>query len=417
MRRSHASLSRGRSRAEDDGSPPPLRHYERGHALPNNHNLEPKDAIPYRNQHLGLPSQRRHMEFASGCSPQRRMTYSNFRHSDSQPPTGPNSPSPRSAYASPSRRDESRSRSRRRGSVSQSRAVSTGSSRHRSGNRSPTDRHDSVALPTQNRKASSSGRRTRTESPCQSSQRHSLDSERLYNNLTSIATSAALTESQQNTWPDYNTETDGYYHGNHNGSNSHHSGSNSRHSKRNSGRNSGASSPRRRRDSGSQICDRTAINTNHGSDISKTYPRSMSDRHARVNPEQSDSSHGSTHSLLSPVSPHHSLSPSPNKHSSKQQPLCDSSTAPREEVPNTDRSRSTIRRGLEALMISSSDESRRPDRSTSPPMTFEDYVMLADIPRTSLYTEAEMNGLEAPGMVRRRPQSQSPRRDYQQPAR
>lgn len=413
MRRLHSSLTRGRSTAEDGGSPPPHRHYERGHPLPSNHYSQPKDAIPYRNQHLGLPSQRRHMDLTSGCSPQRRMTYSNFRPSDSQSQTCPSSPRQRSTYTSPSRWGESRSLSCRRGSRSRSQADSQVTSHHQSGKCSPTDRRDSAVLPTKSQRRGSSGRRTQTGSPCQSSQRHSLDSEKLYNNLTSIATSAG---SQQNTWQSHSSEVDGYHNGHFNGTNGHNSGYSSRHSKRNSVQNSGTSSPRRRRDSGA--VDRTAIYTSHGSDSRKTYPQSTSDTHSKLNPDQSDSSHGSTHSLLSSASPHYSQSPSPNRSSSKQQALCDVPPTAREaanaEKTHTDRSRSTIRRGLEALILSSSEETRRPDRSTSPPMTFEDYIIIADIPRTTLYIEEGESG----GMARRRPQSQSPQRGHQsQPSR
>lgn len=414
MRRLHSSLTRGtRSTAEDGGSPPPRRHYERGHPLPSNHNPQPKDAIPYRNQHLGLPSQRRHMEFASGCSPQRRMTYSNFRPSDSQSQTCPSSPRQRSTYTSPSRWGESRSLSCRRGSRSRSRADSHVTSHQQSGRCSPTDRHGSTALSTQSGQLNSSGRRTRKGSPCPSSQRHSLDSEKLYNNLTSIAGSQRQS---------YSTETDVYYngHGHGNGSaNGSHSGYSSRHSKRNSVQNSGSSSPCRRRDSGAHASDRAANYTGRGSmDSRKTYPRSPPETHSKLNPDQSDSSHGSTHSRLSSASPHYSQSPSPHRSSSKQQTLCDLPAAPREALSagmnSSDRSRSTIRRGLEALILSSSDETRHPDRSTSPPMTFEDYVIIADIPRTTLYIEEG----ESRGMVRRRPQSQSPQRGYQhQPSR
>lgn len=355
------------------------------------------------------------MEFTSGCSPQRRMTYSNFRPSDSQSQTCPSSPCPRSTYTSPSRWGESRSLSRRRGSRSRSQADSHVTSHHQSGKCSPADRQDSVALPTQSEQPSSSGRRTQNGSPCQSSQRHSLDSEKLYNNLTTIATSAG---SQQNTWQRYSTEMDGYSNGHFSGTNGNNSGYSSRHSKRNSVQNSGTTSPRRRRDSDAHISDRTAIYTNHGSDGRKTYPRSTLDTHAKLNPDQSDSSHGSTQSLLSSASPHYSQSPSPSRSNSKRQALCDVPTTAREAANegknNTDRSRSTIRRGLEALILSSSEETRRPDRSTSPPMTFEDYVIIADIPRATLYTEES----ESWGMARRRPQSQSPQRGYQhQPSR
>ncbi|KAL2086988.1 hypothetical protein ACEWY4_018047 [Coilia grayii] len=362
VRRSKSMLARARS-ATEDSSATPVRHHERGHPLPNSHNPAPKDAIPFRNQHLGLPSHRRHMEFTSGCSPQRRMTYSNFRRSDSQPQTNPSSPDARSAYTSPSRKDGSRSRSRRRGSTSQGQATS---SRRQSGISSPTDR------------------------PTQSSQRHSLDSEKLYSNLTSIANSPSQRGSR------HNTEADGYY----NGSNSGHT---SRHSRRSSARNSGASSPRRRRDSISQVSEPNAVST-------KTRRPRTSETHARVQPDRrSESTHSSTHSLLSPASPQQSQSPSPSRHSSKPQPAADVPPPPREESAanaTAERSKSTIRRGLEAILCSP-DEKKQADRSASPAMTFEDYVIIADIPRTP-YVEGEENV-----MPQRRPQSQSPRRDYQ----
>ncbi|XP_056608056.1 uncharacterized protein LOC130425707 [Triplophysa dalaica] len=43
----------------DKGSPPPYRHSERGHPLPNNKSPEPKATIPFRNPGLGVPSERR----------------------------------------------------------------------------------------------------------------------------------------------------------------------------------------------------------------------------------------------------------------------------------------------------------------------------------------------------------------------
>ncbi|XP_076866436.1 uncharacterized protein LOC143517610 [Brachyhypopomus gauderio] len=47
---------------QDKSPPPPHRHSERGHPLPNNHTPEPKAIIPFRNPDLGVPSQRRTSE-------------------------------------------------------------------------------------------------------------------------------------------------------------------------------------------------------------------------------------------------------------------------------------------------------------------------------------------------------------------
>ncbi len=94
FKRANRFLSRDRE--GEDGSPVPTRYFERGHPLPANHSPERKATIPFRNPDLGLPSYRRRSnnfsyEAMSGLSPQRYMSYSNFRRRDSQSRASPRS--------------------------------------------------------------------------------------------------------------------------------------------------------------------------------------------------------------------------------------------------------------------------------------------------------------------------------------
>ncbi|KAM7394139.1 hypothetical protein PAMP_020958 [Pampus punctatissimus] len=201
------------------------RYYERGHPLPSNYVPEPKATVPYRNVNLGVPSQRRNLETYMletwrSESPQRYTYHSNFRRgTDSQR----NSPT-RHSSVSPDRYklSESPVRHQRRSSVSRSQTrthvSSHGSahlpshspSRHTSGRSSPSRRRGSIgsgaASPSRvthsykctdslhllNSEYEAQKRRSRElRSPSQASNKHSLDSEKLYKNLESISRRAS----------------------------------------------------------------------------------------------------------------------------------------------------------------------------------------------------------------------------------
>ncbi|XP_028829278.1 TRIO and F-actin-binding protein isoform X2 [Denticeps clupeoides] len=404
------------SQKDDSGSSPtPFRHYERGHALPSGYSPESKASIPFRNRDLGLPSHRRYNEYLnqdyiSGLSPQRCMTFSNFRRSDSQSRVSPRSLSPRSANASPSHPAASSGSTCRRGSVSRGQTAPYATSHPLSGDCSPVQRRGSglahASSPSQRQQGNSSGLSRRGSQP-HSSTRHSLDSERLYRNLRSIANSA-------------NSELDGDHQGDNHSSvkshKAHSSGHNSRNNDYNS-RNSGydshnqsyssrdPSSDRKHYYNNAQFSPNPPSSRGQQSEVDDRYSRnSRSDRQSITKPSSRYNS--------DPASPQHSQSPSPPRQRSKHASVHDSPKTSTSEMEkrNAERSRSTVRRGLDALISSSSDERKsRPHRSSSPPMTYEDYIMIADIPRASLYPDDEETGLG----ITRRPQSQSPRRDYQ----
>lgn len=208
------------------------RYYEKGHPLPSNYVPEPKACVPYRNVNLGVPSERRNPETYlqdswRSESPERYTYHSNFRQdSNSQR----NSPT-RHSSVSPDRYKlgEPPSHSQRRISISKgharsqssshgsSRLLSRGPSRQTSSRSSPTRRRGSAtsrmssplrAVPTHRRVDSSNSQnsdydarkegRRESRSPSQASNKHSLDSEKLYRNLESISrrrSSAGLTNS------------------------------------------------------------------------------------------------------------------------------------------------------------------------------------------------------------------------------
>ncbi|KAK3510874.1 hypothetical protein QTP70_022831 [Hemibagrus guttatus] len=449
FQRANRFLSRDREQT-NDSPPAPVRYYERGHPLPNNCSPERKATIPFRNPELGLPSYRRRHDTLSnkamsGLSPLRCMTYSNFRRGDSQSRASPRSCSPRSSNVSPQR--QSHSSSHRRGSTSHLHASSHTSSKRASRKCSPATRRTSVVSKTHSpSRISASNRYTdssshsQKQSPSQSSYgQHSLDSEKLYRNLQSIASSAESDTSQQgrNGWSKRSRskmETESY--GYENGRSSRSSGFNSRKSRcntacnsrdfsppdsqynrsqfspkgsshmsgynsRNSGRNTGNSSPPRRdydHNGHSSTRDRKQ-NDYRGDEARPLSKSSVTDRHSRTDLSQSQGSwHETSHSPMSPASPESSYSILPSKQSQDETTKTDNQT--------TERSRSTIRRGLEALILSENNRSK--SQPPVPEMTIEDYVIIADIPRVNLYPEEE----EAT-MVRRRPQSRSPRRDKQ----
>ncbi|XP_076851326.1 uncharacterized protein LOC143502015 isoform X2 [Brachyhypopomus gauderio] len=193
-----------------------------------------------------------------------------------------------------------------------------------------------------------------------------------------------------------------------NGYNSHNSGRNTGH---NTGRNSRDTSPvHRDYDKNGHGFARDKKQGHYETDKARTSSKSSaSERQSRTDLSQSQGSwHGSARSLLSPASPESSrnISPSrrsPTKTSSKPQVV---SVETDKQI--NDRSRSTMRRGLEALILS--ENTRSTSQPAVPEMTIEDYVVIADIPRVNLYPEEEV-------VVRRRPQSRSPRRDDQHSSR
>uniref|UniRef100_W5K0P1 TRIO and F-actin binding protein a n=1 Tax=Astyanax mexicanus TaxID=7994 RepID=W5K0P1_ASTMX len=392
------------------------------------------------------------------------MTYSNFRRGECQSRGSPRSGSPRSTNISPHRQPDTRSSSHRRGSTSQRHGTTSHtSSRHASGKCSPSRRRDSVTSrvhspsrsSTSNKYAESSGH-SHKRSPSQSSYGHSLDSEKLYRNLKSIASSAESDDSQQErkSWSKRsksNMGSDGRSY--QNGQSSRNSACNSRKSGRNTGCNSrDFSPPGSDYDNRSQFSQKgssrasgynshhsgrsTVHNTGHNSrDISPpqrdyeknghSSPRdkkqgsyrsdkggtssksSMSDRHSRADLSQSQGSwHGSPNPPHSTDSPESSRNISPSRKSPKQVSSKTQAATMETDKPGTERSRSTIRRGLEALIFS--ENARSTSQPPLPEMTIEDYVLIADIPKVNLYPEEE----EAV-IVRRRPQSRSPRRDNQ----
>ncbi|XP_051993037.1 TRIO and F-actin-binding protein [Xyrauchen texanus] len=449
-------------REQEDGSPAsPVRHYERGHPLPANHSPDRKATIPFRTRDLGLPSNRRRSdnlsdEAMSGLSPQRYMPYSNFRRCDNQSLSSPRSGSPRSMNVSPQRRAESRSSSHRRGSTRHGHRTS--SSKQASGKCTPSRRRDSVVSRTTSPSRSSGTNKyadsfspSHKISPSQRSYRHSLDSKKLYKNLKSIASSAESDASEdRHGWSnrlnsevetdgDYNecnhssrnsvrnsrksgpntgcnsrdfSPNGGYYDDNHVSHKTSHvsrnSGRNSRNS-RNGGCNTGYNSP------GASTPYRDC--NNHGHSTPKIHSNHKSDRDAAFS-DTSDKQSGSdccqsqsfTHSPLSPASPTSTPNINQKRRSHKQLDPIDFANSraliaeTKKSVP--DRSRSNIRRGLEAIILS--ENPRSESQPAVPEMTIEDYVIIADIPRPKLYPEEE----EAI-VVRRRPQSQSPRRDNQ----
>ncbi|XP_051558236.1 filaggrin-like isoform X2 [Myxocyprinus asiaticus] len=446
-----ASRFLSRDREVEGGSPAsPVRHYERGHPLPANHSPERKATIPFRNRDLGLPSIRRRSdnlsdEAISGLSPQRYMPYSNFRRGDSQSRASPRSGSPRSMNVSPHRRAESRSSSHHQGSTTHGHRTSHTSSKHASGKCTPSRRRDSVVSRTASPLRSSGTNKyadlfspSHKRSPSQSSYGHSLDSEKLYRNLKSIASSAESDASDdRHCWSkqlNSDMEIDGNY--NERNHSSHNSGRNSRKSGHNTGcksrdysptggyyddnhvshktshvsRNSGRNSRNSRNAGCSTGYNSTGVSTpyrdynNHGHSTPRNHLNHKSDRDGALSdasPKQSRSdshqSQSSTHYPLSPIS-QKQLDPSDF---AKSQAL-DAEM----NKPVTDRSGSSIRRGLEAIILS--ENPRSESQPAVPEMTIEDYVIIADIPRSKLYPEEEETIV-----VRRRPQSQSPRRDNQ----
>ncbi|KAI3353286.1 hypothetical protein L3Q82_019825 [Scortum barcoo] len=389
------------------------RYYERGHPLPSNYVPEPKACVPYRNVNLGVPSQRRNpetylQEVWRSESPERYTYHSNFRRGTE---SARNSPT-RHSSVSPDRYKliESTVGTQRRSSLSRTQVrshtsshgssqlpSSHGPSRHTSGRSSPSRRRGSIASQTTSpSKATPSHRQTdsfhlqngeydalkgcsrNSRSPSQASNKHSLDSEKLYRNLESISRrgSAAI---QQNSYGGSQASTRTRTTVN-SSANTH-------------SHNSREVSPPR----------------NDYSTHSHTPQREPYSRESRLSPSQG-SWRGSSQSVLSLP---------PSRGSSTSRRVADSQvlggslsyvahteTDRGNEVIDKvsgDRSRSNVRRGMEALLIS--EEKKAAVDMEEVGMTMEDYIVLADIPKIQLESEEEFPGL------RRRNQSPSPCRD------
>ncbi|XP_019717693.1 TRIO and F-actin-binding protein-like isoform X1 [Hippocampus comes] len=372
----------------EDASKRSYRYYERGHPLPNNYVPEPKASVPYRNVNLGIPSQRRNPETYMqdnwrSESPQRYSYHSNFRRGTEtlrNSPTRHSSMSPdRHKRSDPRMRSLSRSETQSHGS---SNLPSHATSQRTSSRSSPSRRRGSFASRTvspsrltpshkhtesffsQNGGYEAQGGCSReSKIPSQTSNKHSLDSERLYKNLESISRRASCSSTfQQNT-------------------------------------NEGSQrSPQNREGSPSR-------NGSH-SRISQRQPSSRDSR-ASASP---GSWQGSSQSVLSiPIS----CGSSASRHGADHQgpgaspPLVAITETDNFSAGNTkisgDRSRSSVRRGMEALLLS--EPKRAAQELEEVGMTMEDYIVLADIPTIHVESEDDYPGL------RRRNQSPSPCRD------
>ncbi|KAK5899449.1 hypothetical protein CesoFtcFv8_008929 [Champsocephalus esox] len=393
----------------------PYRYYERGHALPNNYVPEPKACVPYRNVNLGTPSLRRNpetylQEIWRSESPERYTYHSNFRRgADSQnnSPTRHSSVSPDryklaespvgSQRKSSLSRSQARSHSTSHGSSPlPSRGLSRQTSRRSSPSRrrgSTTSRSASPSRVTPSHRSSDSlhlkngdydaQRRCSRDlrSPSQASNKHSLDSEKLYRNLKSISrrgSSAIQHNSYEGSQSSPRTRT------------AFNSSANSR------TRSSREVSPSR----------------NGYSTHSHTPPREPPSRDSRLCPSEG-SWQGSAHSLLSIP---RSRGSSTSRRGTDSQLLgaslshvaiaeSDISHERNDNQVSGDRSRSNIRRGMEALLISEPKKAAVGEEEEVG-MTIEDYIVLADIPTIQLESEEE----ELTGL-RRRDQSPSPCRD------
>ncbi|XP_038569853.1 TRIO and F-actin-binding protein-like [Micropterus salmoides] len=385
---------------------PRYRYYERGRPLPSNYVPEPKACVPYRNVSLGVPSQRRNpetymLEAWRSESPERYTYHSNFRRgTDSQrnSPTRHSSVSPDRYKLSDSavgtQRMSSLSRSQAQSSHGSSQLPSHGPSRHTSGRSSPSRRRGSIATRTASpSRATPSHRRTdsfhlqngeydaqkkyslESRSPSQASNKHSLDSEKLYRNLESISRRGSSVIQQYS------------YEGS-------------------------QASPRTR----TVVNSSANTHTNNSRDVSPprnsysthshTPQRESYSRDSRLSASQG-SWQGSLHSLLS-------LPPSRGSSASRQgatsqvpggslSHVAVTETDKADEGNNkvsSDRSRSNIRRGMEALLISEPKKAAVEVEEVG--MTIDDYIVLADIPKIQLESEEELTGL------RRRNQSPSP---------
>ncbi|XP_034544680.1 myosin phosphatase Rho-interacting protein-like [Notolabrus celidotus] len=380
------------------------RYYERGRPLPTNYVPEPKACVPYRNVNLGVPSQRRNedtfiQESWRSESPERYSYHSNFRRGTESERNSPT----RHSSVSPDRYKliESPVMTQRRSSLSRSQACSHstshgssqlpshGPSRQTSGMTSPSRRRESIISQTVSpSRATPSHRHTdsfhlqngeydaqrryskASRSLSQASNKHSLDSERLYRNLESL-------------------------------------------SRR------GSSTIQKNSNEGSQASPRTrtavnsSANTLSHNSREVSPPRNGYSTQSKLSPSQG-SWQGSSHSLLS-------LQPCRGSSASRHQlrgvdtqvlggslsPVVPTETDRCNKGNNNasgERSRSTMRRGMDALLISEPKKDAVEVEEVG--MTMEDYIVLANIPTIHLESEEELPGLK------RRNQSPSPCRDH-----
>ncbi|XP_072319224.1 uncharacterized protein [Eucyclogobius newberryi] len=365
------------------------RYFERGHPLPSNYVPEPKACVPYRTVNLGVPSQRRNSEtFLQECwrseSPQRYTYHSNFRKdADSQTtsPTRHNSVSPdRRKFSESSvghQRGNSLSRGQSRSRVP-SQLPSHAPSRHSSRRSSPSHRRPSISQSgtpshkrTTNYQAQNgdcngqnrSSRGSRTSS--QHSHKHSLDSEKLYKNLESISHHSSPPIQPRR------------YEGSHSSTRTTVNSAVHTHT-----RNSREESP-----------SRTGYGTH-----SITPQKENGSRNSRLSPSQG-SWQGSSHSLLSNPASRGSSTSMRNAEAPVSYV-----TAPEVNQAHSDRSRSSGRRGMDALLIS--EPKKTSEEVEEVGMTIDDYIELADIPKIYLEPEEE----EYAGL-RKRNQSPSPCRN------
>ncbi|CAJ1053496.1 myosin phosphatase Rho-interacting protein-like [Xyrichtys novacula] len=386
------------------------RYYERGHPLPSNYTPEPKACVPYRNVNLGVPSQRRSrdtfmQESWRSESPERYTYHSNFRRrTDSEQ----NSPT-RHSSVSPDRYKliESPVMTQRRSSISRSQArshstshgssqlPSHGPSRQTSGRTSPGCRRGSTTSRTVSpSRATPSHRHTdsfhlqngeydaqkgysrNSRSPSVSSNKHSLDSERLYRNLESLSRRGSSTNQ-----------------------------------KNSSDRSQASPQPRTAINSPANALSRNSREISPPRNGYSTHSHTPQ-RESKVSPSQG-SWQGSSHSLLS-LPPSRGSSTSRHQLKSVDSLMLGGSLSPvslmetdkgNREKNNLsgDRSRSNVRRGMDALLISEPKKEAVEEEEVG--MTMDDYIVLADIPKIYLESEEELPGLK------RRNQSPSPCRD------
>ncbi|KAJ8363317.1 hypothetical protein SKAU_G00121480 [Synaphobranchus kaupii] len=422
----YLSLRRAGSRSSvrESSPPPPYRHSELGHPLPSTRSPEPKACIPFRNPDLGVPSKRRNSGSSNEpllTSPSKYSQHSNFRRGPRSPsPYTPSphntSPTPTRCYSHSSSNHQSRhsSSSHRRGSVlSHSSSPSRSSSPFRQSEYSGSSRRRHF-----DPEDYSQGRDRERGSPSHNLHGRGLDSEKLYKNLNSIASSGDFNQQSGSAanWKSSRskTEMNGYSHGR--------------------SRDSRNPSPSRRGcDTPNHSLQNKTANNNTRCDSAASYSHKSRDGRAKTDPGLLPGSWGgSTHSLCSPAlsrgsSPHRrGLDSQLSPHSLKIHPAA---------TEANHRSRSISRRVLEAR--SPSSEYRRSsyrNRSPSPRVhghtssqssleseacrgggsggsdtagMMEEYVVMADIPQTKpIYMR------EGP---RQRGKSQSHRTEVEEP--
>lgn len=334
----------------------PYRYYERGHPLPGNYVLEPKACVPYRNVNLGVPSQRRNQdtymqETWRSESPQRYTYHSNFRRGTDSLTNSPT----RHSSVSPDRykisekpvgphRGSSLSRNQARSHASShgsSRLPSHAPSRHTSGRSSPSRGRGSIASRTtsplrgtishrhtdsvtlQNGDYDALRRCSRaSKSSSQASNKHSLDSEKLYRNLETISRRDSLA-AQLNSYEQYQ----------------------------------GSPGTRTTVNSSSNTCTHNSREISPSRNSYGTHSNTpQREPHSRDSRPSHGSWQGSSHSLLSLPPSRGSSRPKrgadiggPMAHAANTE--TDKGT---EGNPSAggDRSRSAVRRGMEALLIS-----------------------------------------------------------------